>query len=200
MLSVEEGGYAVKLARETILAKLKGVAKAKPKDAPACFRERFGVFVTLETYPAKELRGCIGFPQPVGPLGDEIVEAAILAATDDPRFPPVAEAELPNLLIEISVLTKPEEIVVSKPMDVAKEIKVGRDGLIVEHGYYSGLLLPQVPVEQKWNVQEFLSHTCLKAGIPQDAWMDRNVKVFKFQAQIFTEETPGGNVTETELE
>jgi len=200
MLSLKEGEYAVRLAREAIEAKLKGSRRKRAEDAPACFRQRLGVFVTLETHPAHELRGCIGFPEPVGPLGDAIAEAAMLAATDDPRFQPVTAEEFANLVIEISVLTKPEEIVCFRPEDAVKEVKVGRDGLLIRKGFYSGLLLPQVPVEQKWNEQEFLAQACNKAGLPPDAWMGSGVKVFKFQAQIFSEEAPGGNVVEKSLE
>jgi uncharacterized protein (TIGR00296 family) len=199
MLSLSEGEFAVKLARQSIEAHLKGGNARPQSNAPASFSEKLGVFVTLEHFPSKELRGCIGFPQPVAPLAEGIAEAAVLAATEDPRFPKVEARELPNLVIEVSVLTKPEQIVCKNPKDILKQVKVGRDGLTVSEGYFSGLLLPQVPVEHNWKEDEFLAQTCWKAGLPPDSWLKPNVKVCRFQAQVFSEETPGGKVVEKKL-
>jgi uncharacterized protein (TIGR00296 family) len=198
MLSLEEGTYAVKLARKAIEAFLKDGSKKAPDDAPEPFKEKLGVFVTLKMHPSNELRGCIGFPTPFTSLAEGIVGAAISAATEDPRFPPVKKEELDKLVIDVSVLTKPEEIK-AKPTDRKKEVKVGRDGLVIEMGHSSGLLLPQVPIEQKWDEEEFLAHTCWKAGLPPDSWLSDNVKLYKFQAQVFAEESPGGKVSEEKL-
>jgi len=109
-------------------------------------------------------------------------------------------SELDKCTIEISVLTLPEMMKVSDPKEYPKNIMVGRDGLIVEYGYYSGLLLPIVPVEQKWDEKEFLSQTCYKAGIPPDMWLSPKVKIYRFQSQVFKEERPGGKVVEVKLE
>ena len=198
MLSLKEGEFAVKLARRAIEAHLKGL-EAKPIDVPKCFAEKLGVFVTLEEFPSKELRGCIGFPEPVAPLAEGVAEAAVFAATEDPRFPKVEARELPKLVIEVSVLTKPERIVAKTPAEIMKQVKVGRDGLIIRSSYASGLLLPQVPVEQKWDAEEFLAHICYKAGLPPDSWLSPSAQLFKFQAQVFSEEAPGGNVVEKKL-
>ena len=103
----------------------------------------------------------------------------------DPRFPSVDESELDSLDYEITVLTKPQVIEVEKPIDYLDNIIIGKDGLIVERGFYRGLLLPQVAPEHNMDKEEFLSHTCMKAGLRPDAWLDKNTKVYKFQGQIF---------------
>ena len=131
------------------------------------------------------LRGCIGYPEPVYPLLDAVIDSAISAAIRDPRFPSVDESELDILDYEITVLTKPRLIEVEKPIEYLDNIIIGEDGLIVERGFYRGLLLPQVAPEHNMDKEEFLSHTCMKAGLRPDAWLDENTKVYKFQGQIF---------------
>jgi len=196
MLSLSEGEYAVKLARKAVKDYLDSGVKIVARGAPESFNKKLGVFVTLKRFPSNELRGCIGFPHPYAPLAEGIVEAAIAAATEDPRFLPVKKEELDELVFEVSILTTPEEIKGAKPSEIVKAIKIGRDGLIIQAGYNSGLLLPQVPVEQGWDVEEFLAQTCWKAGLPPDAWLKPNVKLYKFQAQIFAEDSPRGNIIE----
>ncbi|MCX8195239.1 MAG: TIGR00296 family protein [Candidatus Micrarchaeota archaeon] len=193
-LSVEEGAYLVGLARRAIASYLESGKKMQPeKKSPALFEKR-GVFVTLETYPARELRGCIGYPLPIKELAPAVVDNALAAAFDDPRFPPLEKEELEKIVVEVSVLSVPEEIKVSSPEEYLKKIKIGRDGLIITYGYSSGLLLPQVPVEWNWNVQEFLSHLCEKAGLPREMWRSPSAKISRFEAKIFCEEKPGGKV------
>jgi AmmeMemoRadiSam system protein B/AmmeMemoRadiSam system protein A len=137
-----------------------------------------GAFVTLTKRGA--LRGCIGFIEPVAPLGRTIIQAAIYAATEDPRFPPVAASELQDLRIEISVLTPLSEI------DGPREVRVGTHGLVVERDGRRGLLLPQVAVENGWDRETFLDEASLKAGLPRDAWK-RGAKLFVFEAIVFHE-------------
>ena len=132
-------------------------------------------------------------------LKEAIAEGA-RSATRDPRFPPLGENELDNIIIEVTVLTKPEVINVDQPQDYLSNIEIGRDGLIVEQGFYKGLLLPQVPVEQGWNNEEFLSQTCMKAGLMPDAWFEKNTKISKFSGQIFTEIEPRGDIKEKNLD
>lgn len=141
-----------------------------------------GVFVTLKKNG--ELRGCIGFPLPVMPLGKAVVKAAIAAAFEDPRFAPVQKGEIKDLEVEISVLTVPELVRVSRPEEYPKKIKVGRDGLIIDCMGYSGLLLPQVPVEEGWDAETFLEHLCMKAGLPPGAWREGAAVIKSFQAEI----------------
>lgn len=198
MLSLKDGEYLVQLARRSIRFYLQEGKKAEP-DAPPHLMKRMGVFVTLETFPEKRLRGCIGFPKPVMELPRGVIEAAISAATTDPRFPRLRINELDSIIIEVTVLTPPQLIRVEDPRNYPSQIKVGRDGLIVEFGWNSGLLLPQVPVEQGWNESEFLSQTCWKAGLPPDTWLSEGVKIYKFQGQIFSETKPNGKIVEKRL-
>lgn len=201
-LTDEEGSYLVKLARKAIETYLRtGKTIAAPKNAPAKLTEKCGVFVTLNSVSSgkKELRGCIGFPRPAMPLVKATTDSAISAAVNDPRFPQVEVNELDSIVVEISVLTPPELINAKTPDDYPKLIRIGKDGLIVERGWSSGLLLPQVPVEWDWNEEEFLSHCCLKAGLPPDSWLVPGTKIYRFQAIIFEEETPNGKVKRVQL-
>ena len=180
MLTELQGKALLKLARSSIMSCLSGRQPDMPEGD--FLNEESGVFVTLENNG--DLRGCIGFPEPVMPLGKAVVLAAQAAAFEYPRFPPLSEGE--EFDVEISVLTKPELVSVPKEK-LLSTIKVGKDGLIVRSISGSGLLLPQVATEQGWSSEEFMSHTCLKAGIGRDAWKRADVKVFKFQCQIFQE-------------
>ena len=101
-----------------------------------------------------------------------------------------------EIIIEITILTEPELMIVNNPKDYLNLIKIGRDGLIIKKGFFSGLLLPQVPVEQNWNKEDFLSNICLKANLSSDSWLDKNTQIFKFQGQIFSELTPNGEIRE----
>ncbi|HEV2226723.1 MAG TPA: TIGR00296 family protein [Nitrososphaerales archaeon] len=202
-LSPEEGEAAVTLARETLEAHVSG-AVAKPRSlSPGAFSEPRGVFVTLNVPSAsmeERLRGCIGFPFPVKKLGEAIREATIAAASADPRFPPVAKSELDSVVIEVSILTIPEVIEVSRPEDLPSRVRIGSDGLIVSRSYLSGLLLPQVATEFDLDQTEFLSQACLKAGLSPDSWLDKETKVQVFQAEIFAESNPRGKVVRVNSE
>jgi len=187
----------VNLARNAITEYLsKRRAIDPPPDAPKHLLENSGVFVTLNSVrPRRELRGCIGYPLPTEPLVKATISAAIEAATGDPRFEPVELSEFKNdVAVEVSVLTVPEELVAKEPAERPKEIEIGRHGLIVGRGPYRGLLLPQVAPEWQWNAEEFLCQCCLKAGLPPDAWLDRETKVEKFHAVVFEEDQPNGEV------
>ena len=197
MLNLEEGKKAVVFARN-IIEKFVKNSKVSTVGLEGVFDEKQGAFVTIHTYPDHYLRGCIGIPLPVMSLKDAIMQAA-QSATRDPRFPPLDKDELDSIVIEVTILTKPELINVSKPQDYLEEIKIGRDGLIVEQGFFKGLLLPQVPVEQDWDKEEFLSHACMKAGLLPDAWFDKTTKISKFSGQIFTEIKHRGDIKEKNL-
>ena len=198
MLAIKDGEKAVKLAREIVERYTRKEELPKLKNYSGVFDEKRGAFVTINTYPTHNLRGCIGIPEPIMPLKNAIKEAAV-SATHDPRFPPLKENELEKIVIEITILTKPQLVKVNKPQEYLEKIKIGRDGLIAEQGFYRGLLLPQVPVEQGWDVEEFLSHTCWKAGLPFDAWFDENTKIYKFEGQIFTEVKPKNGIVEKKI-
>ncbi len=185
MLTKEEGKLGLKLARAAIETYLAEGVKIKPwEDLPPVFDEKRGVFVTLNKHSV--LRGCIGYSYPVFKLKEAIIDAAISAAVNDPRFPPVRREELDDITIELTVLTTPQVLKV-KPKDLPKHIEVGKHGLIVKRGVYQGLLLPQVATEYNWTAEEFLCETCWKAGLPQDAWLDESTEVSIFEGQIFNE-------------
>ena len=200
-LTLEEGTYLVKLARRSIEAKFDG-GEADISDAPKVTRQECGVFVTLNSLKGTggTLRGCIGYPTPVQPLVDAVREVAQAAAFDDPRFPELRRDELPITLIEVSVLTPPEIINVVKPDQYPNMVRIGVDGLIVKKGFRSGLLLPQVALEWSWDPEKFLSQCCIKAGLPQDSWLLKGTEISRFQAIIFTEIIPGGDIVREGLD
>jgi len=196
-LSDSDGVFLVKTARKAVTEFLSNGNRIKlESDIEEKFSFNSGVFVTLNNPDG--LRGCIGFPMPEKRLSHAIVEGAIAAATEDPRFPSVKTNELNDIVFEVTVLTPPVEIDVSDPMEYLEKIKVGRDGLIIRHSFSSGLLLPQVPVEYGWDVEEFLQHTCEKAGLARDTWKNESVKIEKFEGIIFKEETPNGAIVREE--
>jgi uncharacterized protein (TIGR00296 family) len=191
-----EGERAVRIARQTIEAEAKDEEPGQI-DAPDSFRQKRGVFVTLHTYPDMALRGCIGYPEPVYSLAKALVKAA-QAACHDPRFPYLRKGELEHVIVEVSILTVPEELKNHSKLDLPKEVEIGKHGLIMEMGFCRGLLLPQVAPEWGWGPEEFLSQTCIKAGLTPDSWMDKTCKTYRFEAEIFTEETPRGKVARKE--
>ncbi len=192
-LSNEDGEILVKTARQVVTEYLKNRTKIKLEQTfESNFSYNSGVFVTLNN--PMGLRGCVGFALPDKKLYNALVDAAISAATEDPRFPSVTAKELEEITFEVTVLTPPEVIHVSDTKEYPSQIKVGRDGLIVKRGFNSGLLLPQVPIEYRWTEEEFLSHTCEKAGLPKDCWRDKETQVQKFEGVVFKEETPKGKV------
>ena len=200
--SIDDGRFLVNLARTAIGEYLSRRREIDPPaDTPKHLLDKSGVFVTLNsTKPAHQLRGCIGYPFPTDPLAVATIRSAIEAATGDPRFDPVELAEFrERVVVELSVLTVPDELTAREPVERAKEIKIGQDGLIVGRGARRGLLLPQVAPEWNWDAEEFLSNCCLKAGLQPDAWLDKGTRVEKFQAIIFEETEPSGEVHLKEL-
>jgi uncharacterized protein len=193
MLTLDEGRIAVRLAREAIVQYVEKKKTIDHKALPLIFGEKRGVFVTI--HEDGELRGCIGYPQPIMPLGNAIIDSAINACSRDPRFQRVTQNELKNIEIEVTILTKPT------PYDLPKKnlpevVRIGQDGLIVSKGPFSGLLLPQVAPEWDFDSMEFLSQTCIKAGLPPDAWLDEDTQVQHFEAQIFAEVAPEREIFE----
>ncbi len=195
LLTLEEGRTAVRLARraiETYLAERKVIQDR----LSGVFEQKRGVFTTLTKHG--ELRGCIGFPYPIKRLDEAIIESAIAAATEDPRFPQVSLKEMDEIIVEVTVLTPPEKIN-AKPTELPKHVEIGKHGLMVKRGFYSGLLLPQVAVEYGFDAEEFLSQTCMKAGLPPDCWLMEGTEVYRFEGQIFKETEPRGEVVEVDL-
>jgi uncharacterized protein (TIGR00296 family) len=200
------GEYLVKLARNTIETYLsKGIKIAPPKDAPEDLWDESGVFVTLNRFKRgldPSLRGCIGRIISTGStLIESTIDSAIDAATRDPRFPTVELSEMSTIIIEVTVLTVPEKLVVEDSNDYFDLIKIGRHGLIAERGRYNrGLLLPQVPVEHKWSIKEYLDYVCRKAGLPKESWMDLQTTILSFEGFIFSETAPKGNIQQRTIQ
>ena len=178
-LTEEEKKALLKIARHTLENYLKEGKIPEFKVDSEKLKEKRGVFVTLKKNG--ELRGCIGRIVADTPLYLAVSKMAIEAAIGDPRFRPVSFSELKDIEIEISVLSPFEKV---KSLD---EIVVGRDGLMIQRGFYSGLLLPQVPTEYGWDKKTYLEHLCLKAGLPPTAYNDEDVTIYKFTALVFSE-------------
>lgn len=196
MLSLEEGRLAVRLARASIEALLKERKVIETDKYPEIFKEKLGVFTSLHTYPGRELRGCIGFPEPIMPLSQAISDSAV-SAVRDPRFSPLGEGELKKVVIEVSVLSRPELIPVRSPGEYLKKISK-KDGLVLKRGSFQGLFLPQV-WEQIPEKVRFLEHLSQKAGLMPDAWAAEDSEIYRFRVQVFEEEKPGGKVREKKI-
>ncbi|MDE1873902.1 MAG: TIGR00296 family protein [Candidatus Micrarchaeota archaeon] len=199
--SLEEGTRLVKAARHAVELYIttKEFRSEAVERTLQGFTQKHGVFVTIYHYPTRTLRGCIGFPEGIGEIKKLIVEAAVAAAAEDPRFVPVSHLEFEHTVLEISVLSKLEKVEGSAEQ-IKKQVKVGRDGLVIEYGYHKGLLLPIVPVEEHWSVPRFLDEVCIKAGLPEHTWTHGTASLYKFSSQVFREKEPRGDVEEANLE
>ena len=125
----------------------------------------------------------------------EAIDSAIDSAIHDPRFPAVDISEMAGISIEVTILTIPQKILINNPQEYFNKIEIGRHGLIAEKGQYQrGLLLPQVPVEQEWDVEQYLSYVCLKAGLQQGAWRDLKTSIYQFEGIIYSETSPNGKI------
>lgn len=176
-LSEADQQFLLRLARQALEESVRHY-KLPPVEVPSGpLHEKCGAFVTL--HKAGHLRGCIGYIESLKPLYQTVCECALAAALHDPRFDPVAPEELPSLHLEISVLSPLEDI-------SPEQVEVGRHGLLVSRGPQRGVLLPQVAVEWKWDGRQFLEETCLKAGLPPDAWR-HGARIQAFTAQVFAE-------------
>lgn len=181
-LSDEDGKALIDIAVKTINSYVISRKKLSAEICGGKFQKYAGAFVTIKK--EGNLRGCIGYSYPIFPLCEAVINASIAASTEDPRFRPVAESELKDLEFEVTVLGFPEEIDQFRD-DFETTVKIGLHGLIVKRGFYSGLLLPQVAVEESFSPREFLAETCVKAGLSPAAWKDRETKVFMFEGRIF---------------
>src|SRR5262245_3063282 len=181
MTSDTDRELLLRLARAAIVAHVTRVydPESALRSLQSAILERpGGAFVSL--HRRGDLRGCIGHIQANEPLGLVVPRCAVSACSSDPRFPPIAQAELPDLEIEISLLG------LFEPIASSGEIEIGRHGLFVEQGWHRGLLLPQVATEWQWDADTFLAQTCRKAGLPHDAWKHA-AKLLRFEAEVFSE-------------
>ncbi len=178
LLNQNQQEFLLGLARRAIQVYLEKGTHIKIKTEDQMFLEKRGAFVTLKKND--DLRGCIGYPLPFKSLYETIIDVAVSAATQDFRFEPMTLEELPEMKIEVSVLTLPE------PIKDVKEVELGKHGIIVSKGSSKGLLLPQVPIEWNWDLETYLEHGCLKAGLAEDEWK-KGAEIKVFSAQVFSE-------------
>ena len=179
MVSESEKEFLLQNARRSIEAAVRRKGAALPEKIPQPLMELYGAFVTI--HKGGELRGCIGYIEGLKPLIETIWDGAEKAALEDYRFMPVTAEELPDIEIEISVLSPLKQV-----KDI-NEIEVGKHGLVIEVGYNRGLLLPQVATEYGWDRETFLNQTARKTGLPSDGWKNPEAKIFIFTAEIFNE-------------
>lgn len=180
MLTPEEGKSLLKVARSAIECYFRKRPLVLPKEQAPTLWERRGAFVTLNDAMGN-LRGCIGRVESKDPLIQTVSQMAVEAAFNDPRFLPLREEELPTVSLEVSALSPLSKI------RHEEELEVGRDGLLIQRGFASGLLLPQVATENRWTREEFLSYACIKAGLPGQAWKEKETEIYRFTAEIFSE-------------
>ncbi len=188
----EDGEIATKMARRAIeeYIDIKLIVK---NSYGGKFVEKRGVFTTL-TKTSGELRGCIGFPEPVYPLGEAVIKSAISAAVNDPRFTPLTKEEMDDTIVEVSLLSKPNVLAVKNRKELPSMVKIGADGLIAERDSFSGLLLPQVAVDEGMDQKAFLNAVCWKSGMEPDCWKDSDTSISTFNAEIFYEIEPRGPI------
>lgn len=178
-LSAQDRKELLHIARERISNHLDEIESGSPLDIPSHLLQPSGVFVTLRI--GEELRGCIGYIEALKPLAIAVSEIAEKAAFEDPRFLPLELSEIESVEIEISVLS---------PLTLITEIEdiiIGKHGLVIDAGYARGLLLPHVAREFFWTREQFLDHTCAKAGLPPLSWKKSDVKIFAFTTETFSE-------------
>lgn len=198
-----EGVLAVQIAREAMEAFVEQ-RKMRSFVVSKAFEEKAAAFVTLTNYEAPDegskLRGCIGYTEPYFALLKTVVKCAEGAA-EDPRFPPLSPSELGKVLVEVSLLTVPEEVEAKKRRDLPKHIRLGVDGIIVAQGAARGVFLPEVATEFHMDAETFLSECCMgKAGLMPDAWLDESTRVKTFQTEIFEEVEPRGAIVRRKLD
>jgi uncharacterized protein len=187
MIPPEDKKALLELARNAISSSLLGKSLSISGTLKSRFEKKQGVFVTLKK--SGSLRGCIGFVEAFFPLYDAVVEAARSAAFKDPRFDALTKEEFDFIKIEISMLSEPSLFVVRNYSDYLDRIEIGKHGLIIRSPKgKSGLLLPQVPVEQEWDVMEYLENLCIKANLDRDAWRYLENKISFFECEVFSED------------
>lgn len=180
MLNAAQRERLLQVARQSVRAAVGNGPRPDLHTTDPDLRRVQGAFVTLHSADG-DLRGCIGHIEGHLPLIETVAEMARAAALEDPRFPPVTAREEPTLQLEISVMS-PLRVITD-----VNEIEVGRHGLVMTRGLRRGLLLPQVATEWGWDREEFLRHTCRKAGLPPDAWQDPDTTIEVFEAEVFGE-------------
>ena len=194
--SIEEGEELVRAARKTLI---EFVSHAKfdrqsVERHTRKFTEKHGVFVRVEHWPTRTPRGSMGFVHPRTGIGSALLEATIGAA-EDKDFVPISHREIEHIVVEVDVLSEPEELKGSTSARL-KKVKSGRDGIIATYGFHTGIVLPIEASENDWKKEEILEHACMKAGLSADSWKRDDVKIHKFTSQVFRELSPDGPIEE----
>lgn len=197
--SASEGEELVKAARYVVESYVSSAKFSRwiAEERLEGFKMRHGLFVAFEHYPTRTLRGCIGFTKPQDPVKKALVDAAIAASTEDPTARPISHMELDHLVAEVSVLLhEPVQIKGSTPLAIKRQVKAGKEGLMLRYGIYTGVLLPQTVMDNGWNAEQALDGVCTKAGLPTHTWKKHNVSLYRFASQVFRESSPRGAVEE----
>lgn len=195
--SLRDGERLVKAARQAIELQILS-PRFKPEMVDRYledFHEERGVYVTIEHYPTGVMRGSMGFSSPL-PIKHSLVDAAIAAASDDPRFVSVSHMEFEHMVVEVSILSRSIRIKAKKAEEIKREIELGKDGLMIESGYQRAVILPKLPLQNGWGKDELLENLCTAADLPKHCWKNPGVKLQKFSCQVFRESAPGGSVEE----
>ena len=194
--SIEEGEELVSAARKIVIEFVSHAKFDRQSVAGHTrkFTEKHGVFVRVEHWPTRTPRGSMGFVHPKIGIGSALIEAAIGAA-EDKNFVPISHREIEHIVVEVDVLSEPEELNGSASARL-KKVKSGRDGIIATYGFHTGIVLPIEASENDWKKEEILEHACMKAGLGADSWKRDDVKIHKFTSQVFRELSPDGPIEE----
>ncbi len=201
LYSMHDGERLVRAARNTIelFLTIKSFRNELITSHLEDMTQSHGVYVTIEHYPTKALRGCMGFPRPKETVKEMVVQAAIAAATEDPRFVQVSHLEFEHTVVSVNVLSKLEHIT-QKGDKLIESIDVNHEGLYLEYGYHSGILLPIFAIENRWSADKCLGLLCESAGLAENTWKHNNINLYKFETQLFRELSPRGPIEEIVFE
>lgn len=197
-MKLKQGRILVRISRDIVTTYLKkGRLKkiiGKRKDA----QKKRGVFLTtrivdVEKGVEKPIIS-VGYPFPLRSLYKTVMDSAINTAIRIRLHSLANKFEIEELAFEVSVLTALKLVQVSKPTEYLQKIRIGHDGLMINRGFLGGLLLPQVPLKERWKVEDFLSECCMRTGLTPDSWLTKNVDIYTFQTETFKENEPNGKI------
>lgn len=205
MLAIEEATFLLKLARETVAESVSNETKEEENAVLQELGKKRGIFVSLREFDKSSKNAgsriiLSGYSLPTFPIVEAVKNASLNISIHILRSSLQELSEfLKNVVFELTILTDPKKIVVEEPIRYPREIEIARDGLIVQRNFYTGVILPQVAIEKRWNAIEFLSECCMEAKLPADAWLEKETSVYKFQTQVYRELEPNGEVIEVRL-
>lgn len=204
MLTIEEATCLLELARRIVTESVSDETREEEKVAFQELREKRGIFVCVREFEKSSKRAgkiiiSSGYPLPIFPIVEAVKNASLNISIHILRSSLREISEfLKDVVFELTILTVPEKILVEQPIGYPKEIEIGRDGLVVQRNFYTGVILPQVAIEKRWNAIEFLSECCMEAKLPADAWLEKETSVYKFQTNVYVELEPSGKAVKVE--